>query len=133
MMEWTGVSRRWLVWLTLSAMFFSSCSKPSGPRRVSVSGSVRLAGKPLPPASISFQPDQGHSGPAANGEIVNGQYRLTTEDGPTAGPHRVVISLAPPKGVPSPNDPPRPKRARWEFSMTIPDAGFTKDFDVEDN
>lgn len=132
-MDRAGCARRWLVWLTSAVLICSGCSKPSGPRRVNASGAVRLAGQPLPPGSISFQPDQGHTGPAANGAIADGRYRLTTEDGPTPGPHRIVITLAPPKGVASPNDPPRPKRARWEFSMIVPDAGFTKDFDVEDN
>ncbi len=131
-MDRAGCSRRCLVWLMSAALICAGCSKPSGPRRVNASGTVRLAGHPLPPGSISFQPEQGHSGPVANGEIVDGRYRLTTDDGPTPGPHRVVITLAPPKAVPSPNDPPRPKITRWEFTMTVPDEGFTKDFDVED-
>ncbi|MBI5759377.1 MAG: hypothetical protein HZA46_12735 [Planctomycetales bacterium] len=128
---WSSSSRR-LIIVSLAILFWSGCSQSSGPRRVPVRGTVKLAGQLFQPTSISFQPTEGHSGPAANTAIVNGVYQFTTEDGPTAGPHRVLISVAPAKGSGGENDPPRPKKTRWEFSVTVPEAGLTKDFQVED-
>lgn len=123
---------RFLVVLSLAILSWTGCSKPSGPRRVAVRGTVLLAGQPPPPASISFQPESGHSGPAANCGIDDGRYQFTTADGPTAGPYRVVILLSPAKALGAAAEAPRTKQTRWEFSVTVPESGFTKDFQLED-
>ena len=62
------------------------------PGRQPVYGEVKLAGNPAPRGSISFYPAEGHAGPAANTGIVNGRYQFSKQDGPFAGPHRVVLS-----------------------------------------
>jgi hypothetical protein len=56
-----------------------------------VSGVVTVAGQPVPSGTIMFTPT---GGPAAVGEIKNGNYTLTTYqpgDGAWIGSHRVVI------------------------------------------
>jgi hypothetical protein len=124
--------RQCAVVLSLAILSWSGCSKPSGPRRVAVRGTVLLAGQPPPPASISFQPESGHSGPAANCGIDDGRYQFTTADGPTAGPYRVVILLSPAKALGAAAEALRTRQTRWEFSVNVPETGFTKDFQLED-
>jgi hypothetical protein len=43
--------------------------------------------------SISFLPDAGHRGPAASTAIIAGEYRFDSENGPTPGPHRVIVGV----------------------------------------
>jgi hypothetical protein len=41
--------------------------------------------------SITFIPAQGQSGPSATTKLDEGQYEFDCTDGPTAGPHTVII------------------------------------------
>jgi hypothetical protein len=59
-------------------------------RRVEVSGSVTLDGKPLDDAAILFVPIEG--GPTAGTEFTGGQYRIEQSGGPSPGPYRVEIT-----------------------------------------
>jgi len=58
-----------------------------------ISGTVSVDGTLVARGSISFFPDRGHAGPAASTAISAGNYRFTTTNGPSAGPHRVVIGI----------------------------------------
>ena len=121
----------------------SGCGAPEpGPERVPVFGTVERAGAPLSNASISFLPQEGHSGPAASTGIDGGQYRFTAANGPVAGPHRVVIRLSPPaKGLgktdqqrqtEAPSDADGP--TNWQFQIDVPAEGpFEKDFRLDEN
>lgn len=56
-------------------------------------GRVEIDGVAVERGSISLLPADGNSGPPANGSIVDGEYRFTTESGPCGGPHRVLIDV----------------------------------------
>jgi hypothetical protein len=64
---------------------------PSGPTRLPVEGSVSRANGEKINGAITFLPSEGRAGPAATANLVEGEYRFTREDGPTAGPHRVIV------------------------------------------
>jgi hypothetical protein len=49
-----------------------------------------------PVIAITFRPAAGGEGPAASADVVNNEYRFTTENGPTAGWHEVTFVLATP-------------------------------------
>jgi hypothetical protein len=84
--------------LLLGLSLIAGCGGESGPKRVSVSGTVEHAGQPLAKGSVSYLPTAG--GPAATTGIVDGRYEFTSETGPVAGPQQVVVrSAAPGKGL----------------------------------
>lgn len=62
--------------------------------RQAISGSVAVDGEPIVTGTILLLPDTGHRGPSASSSIIDGVYRFTTQNGPTAGPHRVVIGVS---------------------------------------
>ena len=110
------------------------CGGGEGPERIAVSGEVRRGGQPLTNASISYLPDAGHAGPAATTGIIDGQYRFTTQTGPVAGPHRVVIRLSAPGNVFREKDEKRPASgpSSWQFKADVPERGpWENDFVLE--
>jgi len=68
------------------------CGRPSGVERLPVFGTVTDAGGDKVSGSISFVPDQGRPGPSAIASIKDGEYRFDKSNGPTAGPHRVIVT-----------------------------------------
>jgi hypothetical protein len=97
--------------------------------RIAVSGRVEQGGQPLASGAISFLPVEGHDGPAANGIVEDGEYYFSEENGPTPGPHRVVIQQQiSGKDLSSTTAPSAP----WEGEMTIPESGpFEKNFTID--
>jgi hypothetical protein len=89
------ISQRWTALpFLLSALAFvviGGCDSTSDRR--AISGTVSVDGKPVEKGSIMFLPDAGHRGPSASSSILDGEYRFTIENGPTAGPHRVVVGV----------------------------------------
>lgn len=79
---------------------FPACDSPS-PRRP-VSGTVSVDGVAVKVGSISFLPDAGHRGPSASTAIIAGRYQFTSENGPTPGPHRVMVGI---EQTPTASDP----------------------------
>lgn len=75
--------------LVLGALLVG-CSK-WGPVRLPIRGTVSAANGKRFSGSISFVPTEGTSGPAATATLVDGEYRFDRQNGPTAGPHRVVV------------------------------------------
>ena len=116
------------------------CGGGSGPQRVAVSGKVERSGQPMWGSSISFLPAEGHDGPAATANIEEGRYAFSRDNGPTAGPHRVLIRINSPSGgmraeiegrqadrksLPPPGGP-------WQFEVDVPaESSFQKDFTLE--
>lgn len=61
--------------------------------REPVSGTVTLAGEPLPSGSITFMPtDTNAAGTGATAPLTNGAYRVPRESGLVPGKYRVAIS-----------------------------------------
>ena len=131
----------------LAALLAVGCGSQSGPQRIAVNGTVTRDGKKIEGGSISFLPAEGHSGPAANGVISGGEYSFSTETGPTAGPHRVLVRIAPPtKGDLAKQKSPAPKadsadpaggkaktagRNRWEFEVSVSEESSEQNFKLE--
>ncbi len=69
------------------------CGSDSNPRRA-IYGNIRIDGLEDGNGSISFFPTDGNRGPAASTAIVAGRYEFTKENGPYAGPHRVMVGIA---------------------------------------
>lgn len=59
--------------------------------RSSITGEVKLDGKPLERGSILFTPIDGTKGSVAGGPIENGRYQLSSDKGPAVGQNRVEI------------------------------------------
>jgi hypothetical protein len=78
-------------WMTMAALSVG-CGGTEAPRRP-IFGSVTVDGAPLQSGMISFFPTEGTGGPSAMTTIANGSYRFTTDDGPYAGVHQVMIDV----------------------------------------
>jgi len=120
----------------------TGCGSKSGPERIAVYGTVTTNGETIEHGSISFLPAEGHNGPAANGSISNGKYKFTTNNGPTAGPHRVLVGVAPTKQDSAQAKFPTKKSGaagraaaqkpgRWEFEISVSEEKREQDFELE--
>ncbi|MBN2294267.1 MAG: hypothetical protein JXM70_17700 [Pirellulales bacterium] len=74
----------------LALLFGAGCGK-HGDNRGAVSGQITLDGQPLQQGSILFVPVKGTKGVVTGGEIKDGQYHLSGNDGPAVGQNRVEI------------------------------------------
>jgi hypothetical protein len=115
----------------------AGCGRPDGGvERLPVYGTVTRGSGEEISGSISFLPPKGQPAPAAVTSLVDGQYRFDRSDGPTAGPHRVVITRKIMKGQPEkqaggaqataagPKSPARqPPRIEWTRSADVPAKG----------
>ena len=87
------------VWLLCGVTLFvqlAGCSG-DGPDLVEVQGTVKLDGKPLPEAKITFQPEGGAGTYSGDLTDENGRYRLhysRTRRGAMIATHRVEITTA---------------------------------------
>jgi hypothetical protein len=77
--------------------------------------------------------------------VKNGRYKFTRSNGPTAGPHQVIVSLdtggkkatMPQAGKRSgaaaePASPAMASRKRWELQIDVPETGpFEHDISLE--
>lgn len=76
--------------LLLLAAMIVGCHGQSN--RLPLSGTVTdRDGEPLE-GSISFLPDGGTEGPAANASVLNGEYQFDRTNGPIPGQYRVIVS-----------------------------------------
>ena len=127
-----GDGRRfWRVWRLVGAAaalaLLAGCSG-GGPDRIPLRGTVQVGGQPLPAGSISLVPAKGRSGPAATTSIAAGRYAFTRENGPVAGPYRVIVRLNTPdkammlsKAAGRAPQPKPPGKTRWELQVEVPD------------
>lgn len=108
------------------------CSGQDGPERVPLEGIVSaadIAGDLN--GTISLMPGEETKGPAANGLIRNGLYEFTSEDGPVAGTHRVLIDVEPPRGKLDAAAEQAAQQWKFEFQITVPsEAPFEADFQL---
>jgi hypothetical protein len=80
------------------------CGQRNSPARLPIYGTVTLAGGEKPNGSISFVPDDGNSGPAAMTALAEGRYQFNETNGPTPGPHKVIVrQLVLEKRIPGPS------------------------------
>lgn len=110
-------------------LFVAGCSD-SPWTHVAIDGTVTVDGTPIPAGTISFLPAQGHKGPAATALIQQGKFHLEGEDGPTSGPHTVVVyidvddkhAVMSSHNLKTPGAP-SPSKTRWEQPLEIPAEG----------
>ena len=69
----------------------------SGLERLPVGGTVSRAGGEKFSGTVIFLPTDGKPGPAAIASLLNGEYQFDRHNGPTAGPHRVIVYKVLPK------------------------------------
>ena len=123
-------------WLLVLALVGCGCSGQSGPRRIAVEGAVDHKAQPLVNGTITIVPDGKQPGPAANGMIEKGEFHIPASEGPSEGPHTVIINLTPRK-IGSHNttglSPQMPApRMHWEFKVDISKEQKSLDLVLED-
>lgn len=130
-----SLANRSCLLLITVALLNSGCGSQTGPVRYRVHGTVDHKARPLVNGTISFLPASGHKGPAANGVIQNGVYDIPADEGPTAGPHQVLINLVPDKiniNVRPKGSDGGPMRMKWEFSAEVAEDKTNEDFLLSD-
>ncbi len=125
---------RYFLLTLVSIVATAGCGSGDGLPRVAVSGTVKMAGKDLPDGSISIVPQEGHSGPAANGSVEDGWFSFSNADGPVAGPHRFTITHTPNKDeLIKLRASGKEIQTSWEFELTIPEeSSFEHDFTLSE-
>ena len=86
-------------WLLALLVLQGGCGNPAELNRLPVFGTI--TGFPGTTGSISFIPAPGNKGPGAVASIQNGKYQFDATNGPTPGPHEVLISLTLGKHLPA--------------------------------
>jgi len=108
----------WIVWSIIVSV---GCGDNDGPIRLPLSGMVLSADIPENlQGTVSLMPEGETKGPAANGIIQNGWYQFTTEDGPVAGQHRVLVDVEPPRGKMGETTQESKLEWKFEFHITVP-------------
>ena len=120
------------------------CGGGSGFERLPVYGTVALVGGEKFSGSISFVPEKGTSGPAATVSLIDGVYQFDRRDGPSEGPHRVIVQRVIPKDAALANrkkknaaplvKPKVEKESRmdWTLSANVPaDGNYQFDFKLD--
>ena len=115
----------------------AGCGK-GGPTRLPVHGAVSHADGEKVNGSITFLPSEGRAGPAATTSLIEGEYRFDRENGPTAGPHRVIVSKIVPKRavlealVQKKSPPAGGGKTTWTLSTDVPAvAPYQRDFNLD--
>lgn len=146
--------KEWLGFVAMAALMIG-CGE-SGPKLVSVTGTVSLNGQPVEGAALTFEPDPTDPHREARpGEAVTdaaGKYEVSTslKSGLAPGKYRVMVTKAPldaAKGDPTYADDPymaqlsatgldggkKAKKSVIEqtFDRDVPEAGSTLDFDLK--
>ena len=82
-----------MLWLVALGLMISSagCGKKDRVTRLPLFGKVSTSNDEEINGSITFIPSEGFHGPAATATIANGEYQFNQENGPTAGPHQVIV------------------------------------------
>lgn len=128
--------------LLFLGLVIAACGCGGGSRTVPVSGQVKLDGRPLADAQVTFRPDSKelNPGPASYGKTdADGRFTLRTMDdrgGAVVGPHKVRVSI--PVKVPGGNeDAPSVDKLPAKYSgedsvlrVTVPEGG-TKDANID--
>ena len=141
----------------LLAATVAGCGGGDGLERVAVSGSVTINGEPVPNGVVRFKPAAGTEGPMANTMITDGQYDISSDQGPVPGNYDVqVLAYEDPNAAAEPTTvrpaiasdklgpktssddldngaasvvPQAPKESKRTFNITIPElSSFEQDF-----
>ncbi|MEW4561976.1 hypothetical protein AB1K70_05585 [Bremerella sp. JC770] len=123
---------RLLTVLVFLLAILSGCQPSSDVQRYNVRGSVTYEGKPVPTGTIMMTPANGNKGPGGYAEIRDGRFdTATTGQGPTGGPHHVVIQGYDGKSNPA-NELPMGKALfdPYETDVNLPTSDTTNDFDI---
>jgi hypothetical protein len=84
--------RAFAVWILLGLLsLHCGCGSEHGVDRLPVHGTVKMAGGELLNGSITFRPKKDKPGPSATTNLAEGKYEFDSTNGPTAGPHDVII------------------------------------------
>jgi hypothetical protein len=100
---WALLRRRTATWIICTFGLIGTlggCGQHDRSNRMAIFGAVVLATGEKLSGSITLMPAKGYTGPAATTAIVDGQYRFDTTNGPTAGPHQVIIKRKMLTGMP---------------------------------
>jgi len=140
-----AVQRRRTAWLGVLLGLGSlavGCGK-GGVARLPVHGAVSLSNGETLNGSITFVPVEGGKGPAATASLSDGRYQFDRQNGPAAGPHRVIVRRAPSKrtllesrGVKKPGPkgaaPGTEPKGEWTLSADVADDGsYQCDFTLD--
>ena len=79
-----------------------------GLARVPLRGAVRVGTVPAAEGQVRFVPSQSNSGPVAAAAIREGRYEFSTSEGPTKGPHDVIVEVRGTAPASSPDAPAQP-------------------------
>jgi hypothetical protein len=64
---------------------------------VAVSGTVTLGGEPLAQWRIQFEPASAEAKITAGGEITDGRFAISRDEGPTPGDYRIMLTSSVPR------------------------------------
>lgn len=111
------------------------CGEGTSLNRTPVHGTVKMASGEQINGSITFIPAGGHSGPSATTELEQGKYKFDNNNGPTAGPHTVIIKRIVSRTAsrkPTANKPPLENGVQWTLSAEVSGDGKTpQDFSID--
>jgi hypothetical protein len=118
------------------------CGRSGEFERLPVGGTVSQAGGEKINGSITFLPADGKPGPAAIGSLLDGEYQFNRQNGPAAGPHRVIVTKVLPKmsmlqsrGKPAPAGQAaagKPPKTQWTQSANVKAEGpYRYDFNLD--
>lgn len=112
------------------------CGRESGVDRLPVHGTVKMASGERLNGSITFIPAQGQSGPSATTKLDEGKYEFDRTNGPTAGPHTVIVKRVVSRAVTlkaiAAKQRIRENGAEWTLSADVADNGqYLQDFTLD--
>ena len=124
--------------LILLGLLSLHCGCGPGDRvdRLPVHGTVTMASGERLNGSIAFVPAQGQSGPSATTKLDEGKYEFDRTNGPTTGPHTVIIrrvvSRADSLKAIAAKQQTRENGAPWTLSADVADDGqYLQDFTLD--
>jgi len=80
------------LWILLGlCTTLAGCGGRNSASRLPIRGTVSFSTGQKLRGAITFVPAEGHAGPAATTAIVDGRYQFDATNGPTPGPHRVIV------------------------------------------
>jgi hypothetical protein len=75
--------------VAVAIVCLSGCGGAPAQNRAPVEGEVSFDGKPLAKGTVTFTPEK--QGTSGSGDIVDGQFKIAADRGPSPGPCRVEI------------------------------------------
>src|ERR1700733_13204300 len=81
-----------ICWL-IALVFVAACKANSIPR-IPVRGKVTYDGAPVKRGLVTFRPASGSKAPSAGAASEEGEFSISADKGPTAGPHDVEVKIA---------------------------------------